>query len=361
MLTQHMMTGLNALPTNYSIRLQNFLHHYLGTANDPVPFGGRIEELLALDDWRTDPSASPYALLVAEAGRGKSALLASWLDFLLASDDIHVIFVPISIRFETSLASVSFSMLAAALGEVYGEPLEWKDLSAEQWRGVCQSYLRRSPPDGKPLVVILDGLDEAADFRLGSNFFPSQPPSGVRVLVSARYLTGDVDDQGWRQRLGWESETLAYTLPLPPLTLSGLRDVLGKMGLEQQLATDYSVVDKLYRLSEGEPLLVRLYVEALFKGQGAPLMTVQQLAAMPPGLAGYFERWWGEQKKQWELRGRDPLGERKEVKNFFNLCAAALGPLTEQDITEIAGEALTSFWQDSARELTRFIIGDCKQ
>ena len=53
-------------------------------------------------------------------------------------------------------------MLAAALGEVYGEPIEWKDLSAVQSREVCKSYLRRSPPDGKPLLVILDGLDEAA-------------------------------------------------------------------------------------------------------------------------------------------------------------------------------------------------------
>ncbi len=100
----------------------------------------------------------------------------------------------------------------------------------EQWRGVCQSFLSGTPPDGRPLVVLLDGLDEAADWKAGPDLFPLQPPPGVRALVSARFLVGDVDERGWRRRLGWEHTAHARSLPLPLLTAEGVRDVLHRMG-----------------------------------------------------------------------------------------------------------------------------------
>lgn len=362
---QILVQGLNGLPTDYSTRIQNFLHEYLGTSEQPVPFGGRKAELEALDKWLKEPSASPYALLIAEAGRGKSALLVRWVESLIARGEVHVVFVPVSIRFETNRASVAFTALAARLSEIYGEPVKWKDLSAQQWRGVCESYLKRTPPDGKPLLVILDGLDEAADFTIKASFFPLRPPSGVRAVISARYLAGDVDESGWRRRLGWKSEALAVNLPLPPLTPDGLRDVLRQMGHPlDQLATNVDVVGELYRLSEGDPLLVGLYVEALLPyGDHTAIMTPEELQAIQPGLSGYFERWWEEQEEQWGQQERDPLGEREEVLDFFNLCAAALGPLTRNEIAEIAGGRLSSGMRlkKITKEVERFIIGDGKK
>lgn len=70
-----------------------FLDHYLGTAERPVPFGGRDVELANLDAW-LDGAGRPYRLLVAPAGRGKSALLAHWATRAEATGRADVAFVP---------------------------------------------------------------------------------------------------------------------------------------------------------------------------------------------------------------------------------------------------------------------------
>lgn len=59
---------------DYAVNIGDFLHSYLGTPQNPVPFGGHEEALRALDAW-LDDTTQPYALLTAPAGRGKLALL----------------------------------------------------------------------------------------------------------------------------------------------------------------------------------------------------------------------------------------------------------------------------------------------
>ena len=163
----NLMGGIGSLATDYTARIQNFLIEYLGTVDNPVPFGGRDKELQALDEWLNDLSAPPYLLIAAEAGRGKSALLARWALSIIERDIANTIFIPISIRHNTSLASVTFTMLAARLGKTYDQFIPAVNFSGEQWHEVCLSLLNREPPDGKPLVVILDGLDEATDWLAG--------------------------------------------------------------------------------------------------------------------------------------------------------------------------------------------------
>ena len=83
--------GINLLPYDYDQRIQNFLTEYLGTDQHPVPFGGRDDALHMLDNWLAE--TTPYLLLAAPAGRGKSALLVRWLDSLKARDDLALAFV----------------------------------------------------------------------------------------------------------------------------------------------------------------------------------------------------------------------------------------------------------------------------
>src|SRR4051812_36964044 len=78
-ITNVILRGPDELPTRYDSRVQNFLVYYLGTAQQPAPFGGRAADLAALDRWLADASAPPYSLLAAPAGRGKSGLLAHWV------------------------------------------------------------------------------------------------------------------------------------------------------------------------------------------------------------------------------------------------------------------------------------------
>ncbi len=96
-------------PTSFRSRIRRFREEYLGSDQQPVPFGGRRKELAELDAWLTDPKAPPYLLLAAPAGRGKSAFLFNWFSGLRKQADIHAIFVPVSIRFQTNQQDIVFT------------------------------------------------------------------------------------------------------------------------------------------------------------------------------------------------------------------------------------------------------------
>lgn len=354
-------TGIATLPTDYAARIQNFLTEYLGTASRPVPFGGRDADLARLDAWLDHASTPPYLMLTAPAGRGKSALLVRWCQRLLARQDLAIVFIPVSIRFRTNLASVVFSSLTARLAELHGEKLPWGgDTSVEVWRGMASSYLARPLPDGRRLLVILDGVDEAADWQAGPDLFPLTPLPGLRAILSARYLAGDTDAAPWLHRLGWEPPGLACTLDLAPLTREGVADVLRRMGFPlDQLGARVDIVAELHRLSEGDPLLVRLYVDDLWaRGEATARLQPEDLRAIRPGLEGYFERWWDDQRKLWG--SRSPLRERV-VQTVLNLLSCALGPLGREDVLRLAPpEAGLNTWmlEEALYPLARLIIGD---
>ncbi|MFE6826933.1 trypsin-like peptidase domain-containing protein [Streptomyces sp. NPDC057690] len=357
-----LLAGLTALSASYAGRIENFLVEYLGRDGTPVPFGGRDAQINMLTAWLADPQAPPYALVAAEAGRGKSALLVRWAQEVTRQERAHVVVIPVSIRFNTAQAGVVFPALATRLGEVYGESPGATDMSAEQWKETCHGYLRRQPPDGRPLLVVMDGLDEATDWQPGPDLFPAAPGRGVRVLVSARHLAGDADDRGWLTRLNWDS--LAVSLPLPPMDREGVRQVLHVMGDPLAgLATKVDVVSELYRLSEGDPLLVRLYVEALLPyGERAAAINADELPSISKGLEGYFTRWWDEQERQWRDRNRNPTAERQDLEDFLNALACALGPLGHDDLAGIMPRPLS--WlrlRALTTEVGRFVIGDGRE
>lgn len=48
-LIQTITEGIRTLPTNYATKIENFIHAYLGTPQQPVPFGGRDAALQSLN------------------------------------------------------------------------------------------------------------------------------------------------------------------------------------------------------------------------------------------------------------------------------------------------------------------------
>lgn len=183
------LDGVGSLPFDYAGRIENFLGEYLGTTKAPVPFGGRERDLKALDSWLEDPAAPPYLMMAAPAGRGKSALLVRWTRQVLARANIALVFVPISIRFRTNLSGVTFAALAARLARLHGEKIpDTPSTSVETWRGLVTEYLRRPLPSGENILVVLDGLDEAADWEAGPDLFPI--PRLITSASSPRLATG---------------------------------------------------------------------------------------------------------------------------------------------------------------------------
>jgi hypothetical protein len=356
--------GVSALPTDYAARLENFLNEYLGTPQAPVPFGGRDGDLARLDAWLDSAESPAYALLAAPAGRGKSALLVRWVQRLLTRKDVAVAFVPVSVRFRTNLAAVTFPALTARLAALQGAQLAGgADTPVEMWRGLLSEHLARPLLGGRRLLVILDGVDEAADWEPGPDLFPGNPPRGLRVLLSARFRAGDLGAASWLGSLGWDRPGLARDVDLAPLSVEGVADVLRRMGFPlDRLGLRVDVVGELHRLSEGDALLVRLYVDDLWRrGETATRLRPEDLAAVRPGLQGYFTRWWDDQRHLWG--GKAPLRE-PAVQGLLNLLACALGPLSREDVFRLVPpEAGLTSWmlEETLRMLARFVIGDGRQ
>ena len=360
----HFIAGVRDLPTDYAGRVKNFLIEYLGTPDHPVPFGGREKDFALLNSWLDDRLASPYLLLAAPAGRGKTALLTRWSRTLLERHDVAVAYFPVSIRFRTNLASVVFPALVARLASLHGDKVPTDlNTSEEVWRGLLTDYLTRPLPDGRRLVLILDGVDEAADWEPGADLFPLDPPSSLRIVISARNLANDRYANTWLNRFGWTRRGLARALPLHSLDQTGVADVLRKMDFPlDRLSTRIDIVAELHRLSEGDPLLVRLYVDDLWeRGEMVVRLQPEDLRSIRPGLVGYFDRWWEDQRRLWgkETRLREPA-----VQVLLNLLACALGPLSRDDLLHLVPvEMKLKTWdlESHLEFLKRFVIGDGKQ
>ncbi|HEX8221477.1 MAG TPA: hypothetical protein VF914_19980 [Chloroflexia bacterium] len=357
--------GLSRLATDYSSRVRRFLDEYVGTPDEPVPFGGRDEELASLDAWLDDPEAPPYKLAAAPAGRGKSALLVHWSRRLLPRkrEDVAIAFFPVSVRYRTNLAGVVFPALAARLAKLYGEdPPTDPNIAIETWREWVAGYLNRPLPDGRRLLLILDGIDEAADWEISRDLFPYAPRHGLKVLVSTRYLVGDADSQSWLRRLGWLRRGIASSLELQALSVEAVRDVLVRMNAPQDAATQVDIAGQIHRLSEGDPLLVGLYVADLAAdGASQSRLHPNALPSIKSGLKGYFESWWEDQLTLWGPRA--PLHERT-VAEVFNLLACALGPLNRKDLLQLMSPSLritTVVLEEVMRPLKRLVVGDGRE
>ncbi len=356
-----LVQGIGKLQADYDTRIRRFVAEYLGDAQHPTAFGGRDYELKILDRWLDDDRAPPYVLLAGSAGRGKSALLVRWVQRVIAKDDLDVIFFPISIRFRTNLASVTFASIAARLAALHGEGVPGAaDTPAEVWREVVSSYLDRPPPPGRRFLLVIDGADESAESSIGPDLFPRTPPAGLKILVSARLLAGDADAKGWLGRLGWSSPDRAYPLELDPLTPDGLVQVLRNMSIPLEALSGRSdVVAELFRLSAGDPLIINLYAADLWtRGEEVARLQPSDLAQIEPGLEGYFERWRQDQRELWGAKSpqREPA-----YNDVFNVLACALGPLLTSQLLELLPpERPLDVWalEDVLEDLKRFVIGD---
>ena len=346
--------GLGDISTDYQFAVRDFLHSYLGTPEHPAPFGGRDKELKQLDDWLADANAPHYALVTAPAGRGKSALLAQWVNRVQERQAAHVVFFPISLRFETSTAQVAYAAMAALLSRLIDNKPLTRATSAEEYRGTFRALLEHKPTDGRPLLVVIDALDESEGWDAAKIPFP--PPnvpeaSHLRVVVSARLVAGDVDGTNWRRRLNWTGGNTRQ-MNLAVLGLDEFRDVLRKMGNPLDgLASDFDIVKRLHELTEGDPLLVRWYVETLREESPDTVrLRVNDLLKISPGLGQFVDFYFAqlEALSSVSSQARDSMIQALSV---------AHGPLSSEDLFHLAPGELANP-EAAAKQLQRFVIGD---
>jgi hypothetical protein len=348
--------GIAGLPGSPVSGCEQFLSEYLGTPAKGVPFGGRDEELRMLDTWLLD-AEQPYGLLVAGAGRGKSALVAQWASRVAGEDRAAIALVPISIRFNTALRGTALALFGGRLRYLHGINNADPPDDPRVWLAEIERILRQDRFDDERLLVVLDGADEAVGWSVGQDLaFPPYSVRNIKVLLTARPLA-DCDAAGWQRRLNWTG--LCQWFELQPMARPGAAQILRSAGgAVAKLADDIALLDEFVRLSEGDPLLLRLYLDSLIvEGSLAGFIKRDELTRIPPGLDAYFDRWWEDQRSQWGASTplREPL-----VRTLFQLLACARGPLSTADILALAPElSLDSLAVNEAlRPLARFVAGD---
>jgi hypothetical protein len=323
----------------FQSRTRVFTDEYLVSETGPVPFGGRDAELRRLDEWLSDPQSPPRMLVTAPAGRGKSALLVRWMKDLqdggvCGVDGWQLAFMPISIRTGTNRPEVFYEGLARRLAEITREPLPTEAFrDGDGFRYAVRDQFDRLASAGKPpILVVIDGVDEALEGSFDAGVLPTPMPKNVRVLLSARWQLGDHNSRGWLERLRWDRGAKVEAFELERLDTTRIADIFVKLGAPVDVLTqDPGLVGRLAQLTEGEPILVRYYAEDLWSaGNKGARVTRGDLELLKPGFDSYFKRWFELQEKLWKEEGG--AVDRREVDAVLSVLAFALGPLAETDL-----------------------------
>lgn len=167
-------------------------------------FGGRDTELAALDAFLVQDT-QPYTLLLAPTGRGKTALLIHWIVRVQVATDWHVIFLPVSLRYQIASAQMALGALASALADYHHETdkLQTYNTTPDLLRPIIADYLRRPAPDDCRLLLVLDGLDEALAGKSAATYsLAPRPRTCALSSRPARWPTLTVRS-GWS---GWAGE-----------------------------------------------------------------------------------------------------------------------------------------------------------
>jgi Trypsin-like peptidase domain len=334
----------DAAPLPGSGAIRSFEAQYLGRPGRPVAFGGRARELAQIDRW-VAAGDRPWLLVVAPGGTGKSALLVRWCK----QAKIASVYVPISLRYELAREVVVLRALAARLAALHGDPPPGGN--ADALRDAVAELLTRSVPER--LVVVVDGLDETEGWEAGPALLGGGLGDGVAVVVTARSTASRPNAAAWIHALGLDARN-TETLSLSCLDRYGVAEVLASAGEPvQRLAQDAAAVDRLMRVTGGDPLVLAQHVNGLQRLSADDLDTaVAELPYEPAGLDEIFESWWRGQRRLWAAGG-EAAGQ--VVWKALDVLACAHGPLRRSELAGVTSLD-PNVLNDALRSLDRFVV-----
>jgi len=347
-------------PGEFRAGVEHFLTGYLGRPERPVAFAGRQDMLERLSE-SVDGASAARILLHAPGGRGKSALVVHWLQH--EAERFHLVFLPISARSGTNRPHLFYHALTVRLAEILrvkpGLPTVADPTG--HYRSLAMDYMRRLDVSAKPVLLVIDGLDEAAGWELPPAFLPSLPASCLTVVVSARERAGHEGPDGWLEQLGWKrNDPDVLTLGVGPLDEAGVADVVASVD-GVRTGQEYGVIARrIMQLSGGDPWLVRLYAEDLPRDAASGRLSLPaDFADRHPGFGPFFRAWITEQKQIWTLR-QHPVDE-KRLHIVLAILSCAFGPLRHDSLADIyrlwRGEAVI-LPREAIEPIARFLQGD---
>ena len=285
-------------------------------------FAGRSSEMAVLDGYLSSHSRTPL-LVAGAAGFGKTALMAKWLERKKA-EGVCVVYHFFSQKSGlTSVREAYLNLLRQILGQEHGAPGELPaDTSERSLRATLYDALQGwNRHAGKPLLVVVEGLDEA-DAAVPP--FPTLP-SGVRVVASAR-----ADTEAFRT---WADGSEVYSLA--GLSRDDVHRWLSIAGDGQlaALAADDDFVARLDRATQGLALYLRYLVDDLLTTVKAGRKTAPALQMTPKKFSGYV-------REQMQILARDVFAKepkREALRKLFAVLAVAVAELPEDDVCALTG------------------------
>jgi ATP/maltotriose-dependent transcriptional regulator MalT len=127
-----------------------------------------------------------YLTITAPAGFGKTALLANWI--AMRQDKGYFIAYHFFQRDDiTRSVSNAYRNLLRQLHDYYESSDKSLPTNEDELRDKLRYLLENyEVREDKPLVIVVDGLDEASPERSLSLFLPQPLPKGLYVIVSVR-------------------------------------------------------------------------------------------------------------------------------------------------------------------------------
>lgn len=329
--------GFANLKTDLRLRLREvFDAHRL--------FGGREEELRALDAAAASDETD-FLFVTGVSGTGKTALLTNWVAALEGRDDVQVCYHFLSRQHGLARREDMLRTLCQQLANAHGHGGALPG-SVEELHALYIELLTDNAR-ADPLVVLIDGLDEADGWKVDSTLFPRPLSDNITMVFSAR----EIADKDWLKDLGFKDGE-AETLTVERLSRSGVVSLLRAAGAAAASAADEDeFVDLLYARSGGDPLYLRFVVGDIRDGR---IANVAQLKGQPQGLSDYFKRWWQEEVSK-HVRA-------KAVQDLLGYLLVSRGRLNRDDLIGISDvDALDAFSVDEAVQvLSRYVVGDEK-
>lgn len=340
----HLPEPLAGIGRPISSRIRDLMRDYLA-----APFAGRDREVAALHTWLRLPD-TPLGLLAAEAGRGKSALLVRWSEEVVVAGVAGLVYIPISIRFGTAHAAPVAKAIAGRLRHLapgkqpipVNDPLaaldECKDILGTGWSG------------SRPLLVILDGIDEAIGWK-ASDLIPNSAGKGIKLLVAARGVAAH-----WIEQLSW---TRPRSFQLDVLDRPAIQDLVASVSELQAVAGDDEAIERFHTLTAGDPLVVQLHLRLVTQendGSAVQLFNSLLQGDLSGGdpLQRFFDRWWDDQRDQWK---HQRVEITSTIEYVLVLLSCAKGPLRLADLCALADRGPEAL-REALSQLSRLVIVD---
>ena len=301
-------------------------------------FGGRKFELDNINAFLTSQQKG-YIFIVGKSGYGKSALIAN----LINSDEDRYIWCFVNknekrnSRKQFLQQMIEQFMIYFRIPVVIKDFQENEDLLESQY---AEFMARQIPSESKPMIMIIDGIDEAQDDFFNEKYFPRNLPDGKFVIFSARTNNTDEANQYLKR---FKLPTGIKTINLEGIDQTGIADILEKKSFDGDIQ---KLSEEIYRRSKGDSFYVRLLIEDVLENPNSPV----QIHHQPEGLNDYLDTWWTQLYDEI----LSTTMEKDLAANLLGLLTASSSPIPELDIYKLLPEIQTSFPKIS-RALHRWI------